>query len=558
MSPDDLLAALADGESYEAEFKVEANDDQLVEVIVCLANGTGGRLYLGVDDAGQVKGARPRHGDRTDGDRLAAMIANKTAPAMAVGVEVVEVADGSVVVVDVPKPTGLVATTGGLYVRRAIDVNGKPQCLPMRPHETAARITSLGAQDLSTLPIPGLDLGALDANEMERLRSLARSGGDTVLSDLSDLDLLSALGFVSPTSDLTLGGVLLFGTPSALATYAPTHETAFQMIDALEVRVNRIERTPLLKAMVDLVDAIKPHNPEEEIEDGLFRLGLPAYSEVAIRELLANALVHRDYALNGQVRVVIADQTLSISSPGGFPDGITIANILAAPPQARSPRLADAFKRAGLVERTGRGVNRVFRSQLALGRPEPDYGRSTRAWVEVRLRAGPADRELAAFVAQAEREGDPLSLDTLQVLHEVRHERRITSVRAAELLQVSVDESRSILNDLVERGFLEARGERKGRTYHLTAGLYRRIGVPAEYVRTRGFDEIQQRQMVLTFVTEHGSITRSEVADLCRLSLGQASALLRRMTIEHALEMSGQRRTARYQLPTGTAGGGER
>lgn len=553
MGPDELLTALADGEAYETEFKAEASDDNVVEAVVCLANGDGGRLYLGVADDGRVVGASPRHGDHTDPDRLAAMIANKTAPSLAVGVEVVDVPGGPVVVIDVPKPGGLVATTSGLYVRRVIDVNGQPQCLPMRPHETAARVASLGAHDLSTLPIPGLRLVDLDSDELKRLRALARSAGDRVLSDLSDLDLLTALGFVSPSSDLTLGAVLLFGSTDALAVHAPTHETAFQVLDAFEVRVNRIERAPLLKAMVDLVEAIKPYNPEEEVEDGLFRVGLPIYSEIAIRELLANALVHRDYALNGQVRAVIEDQTLSITSPGGFPDGITTANILVAPPQARSPRLAEAFKRAGLVERTGRGVNRVFRSQLALGRPEPDYGRSTRAWVEVRLRAGPADRELAAFVAQAEREGNPVSLDTLQVLHEVRREVRITSSRAADLLQVSTDEARATLNDLVERGHLEARGEGKGRTYHLTAGLYRRIGGPAGYVRTRGFDDIQQRQMVLTFVTKHGSISRAEAAELCQLSGAQASILLRRMASEGALEMTGSRRTARYQLPSASA-----
>ncbi|MDQ3354656.1 MAG: AAA family ATPase, partial [Actinomycetota bacterium] len=144
---------------------------------------------------------------------------------------------------------------------------------------------------------------------------------------------------------------------------------------------------------------------------------------------------------------MIEDQTLSITSAGSFPEGITLGNLLAAPPQPRNPRLADAFKRAGLVERTGRGVNRVFRSQLVLGRPQPDYSRSTGSWVEVRLRPTPADRELAAFAAQAGREAKPLSLQTLQVVHEVRAERRITSARTAEVLQLSTDEARAILND---------------------------------------------------------------------------------------------------------------
>lgn len=543
------MEALNHGETYTTEFKADVNDDKLAEAIVCLANGDGGTLFVGVDDDGTIVGSPPRHGDVTDGPRLAALVANKTAPSVAVAVEVIDTEEGLVIVIAVPKATqGLVATTSGVYLRRAVDVKGKPQCLPMQPHEAMARITSIGARDVSTLPLADLTTDDLDAAELRRFRDVARAGGDGVLGELSDADLLSALGFRT-NSALTLGAVLVFGTEQALQRFAPTHETAFQVLEGHEVvRVNRIERAPLIRSMLDLVEAVKPYNPEEEIDDGLFRVGLPAYSEVGIRELLANALVHRDYAINGQVRVLIENQTLSVSNPGGFPDGITVANLLSAPPQARNPRIAEAFKRAGLVERTGRGVNRVYRGQLALGRPEPDYSRSTHAWVEVRLRAGPADRELAAFVAQAEREGRPVALATLQVLHEVRAERRITSARAAELLQISPDEARAVLNDLVERGFLESRGERKGRTYHLTAAMYRQMGGPASYVRTRGFDDIQQEQMVITYVTEHGSIGRAEAAELCQLGPDQASRLLRRLTERGVLQMTGRRRTARYHL----------
>ena len=191
-----------------------------------------------------------------------------------------------------------------------------------------------------------------------------------------------------------------------------------------------------------------------------------AYSQVAVRELIANALVHRDYSLSGQVRVAIEGTTLSVSSPGGFPDGITIDNLLTAPPQARNPLIADAFKRAGLVERTGRGVNRVYRYQLALGRPQPDYSRSTRAWVEAQVPAGAADRELAAFAAAAARDNNALNLQTLQVLHEVRAESRITSVRAGELLHLAAQQARSVLNGLAERGV--ARSPRRGQGTHLS------------------------------------------------------------------------------------------
>ena len=550
MQTRDLEELIAGGETYSVEFKSEANDDELAEAVVCLANGNGGWLLIGVRDDGSIKGARRRHGDSTDARRVEALVANKTSPALRVRAYVEAVDDDDVIAIRVTKPNSIVATTSGKYVRRAIDVEGKPQCLPILPHEVPARVAELGLRDLSAFPLADLSAHDLDSNELDRFRRLAEGGGDEVLATLSEVDLLSTLGFRTVDGVLTLGAALLFGTPAILQRFVPTHSTVFQALDEQNtVRANRRLRIPLIRAMVELSDALHPYNPEEEVEDGLFRLGLPLYSEIAIRELIGNALVHRDYSVNGEIRVAIEGTTLSVSNPGGFPEGITFENLLTAPPQARNPLIADAFKRAGLVERVGRGVNRIYRNQLALGRPLPDYSRSTRAWVEARLPAGPADRELAAFSAMSRREGRPLDLHALQVLHEVRAEGQITSARAGRLFHVKSAEARGILGSLVERGFLEARGRGRGRTYHLAAAFYRELGKAAAYVRTRGFDRIQQEQMVLTYVGKHGSITRSDAAELCRLKPDQASRLLRRMVGEGKLEMVGMRRTARYIRP---------
>ncbi len=281
----------------------------------------------------------------------------------------------------------------------------------------------------------------------------------------------------------------------------------------------------------------------------MFRVPLPRFSDVAVRELVANALVHRDYTALGATQVQISEAELTLSNPGGLPEGVTLGNLLTTPPRPRNPAIADAFKRAGLVDRTSRGINRVFVSQLEVGRPAPDYGRSTPGSVVARIRSGPADAELAGFIAES-RQGDrTFDLDDLLVLHEVRVERRISSARAAELFQVPLAEARAKLNDLVERGLLEARGESKGRTYHLAAAVYRRLGEPVHYVRTRGFDEVQQEQMVRTYVDKHGSITRREAAELCQLESEQASRLLKRLRREGKLDMEGERRTAVYVAP---------
>lgn len=546
----DLERLIGGGESYSLEFKRDINDSELTTNVVCLANGDGGLLLIGVDDDGAVIGARPRHGKATEPERLPALVANTTSPPVNVTASTVDVGGKTVIVIEVPKQTSLVSTTSGVYVRRALDVNGDAQCLPMQPHDAIARLASIGQRDLSAMPVPDATSDDLGEIEIGRFRESVRTIGDRTLAELSTEDLISALGFRTVDGDLVVGAVLMFGTEQALRRFVPTHEVAFQVLDQSSgVQANRIQRIPLVRAMTELSSAIAPFNLEEEVEHGLLRVGLPRYSDVAIRETIANALVHRNYGLVGQVRVAIENDVLSVTSPGAFPDGITIHNLLSVPPKPRNPLLADAFKRAGLVERTGRGINRVFAGQLELGRPAPDYSRSTHDWVEVRMRSGPADQELAAFIASVRsRNAGMVDLRFLQVLHEVRQERRITSDRTAEVLQVSVDEARAELNKLVEQGLLEARGERKGRSYHLASSVYEQLGEQAEYVRTRGFDTLQHEQMILTYVDRYDRISRSGVVELCQLKPAQATRLLGRMVDAGKLDMRGQKRGAYYVL----------
>ena len=103
----------------------------------------------------------------------------------------------------------------------------------------------------------------------------------------------------------------------------------------------------------------------------IFRIGIPDYSEQALREGLANALIHRDYSRLGAVHVQWQEDRIEISNPGGFPEGVRLDNLLVTPPRPRNPSLVDAFKRAGIVERTARGIDTIFFEQLRNGRPAP-------------------------------------------------------------------------------------------------------------------------------------------------------------------------------------------
>jgi len=113
-----------------------------------------------------------------------------------------------------------------------------------------------------------------------------------------------------------------------------------------------------------------------------------------------------------------------------------------------------------------------------------------------------------------------------------------------------VSEARTVLERLHERGMIEARGEKRGRVYHLAAALYRRLGQVSGYVRSRGFDRVQQRQMILNAVEAEGQITRKIAAELCRISEDQASRLLRKLCEEGRLELLGKGRGAYYVQKT--------
>jgi ATP-dependent DNA helicase RecG len=79
----------------------------------------------------------------------------------------------------------------------------------------------------------------------------------------------------------------------------------------------------------------------------------------AFRGAVANALIHRDYHRMGAVHVRLEDDALVISNPGGLVDGVTLANLLVTEPRPRNRALADAMKRIGVVERSGRGVDTI-------------------------------------------------------------------------------------------------------------------------------------------------------------------------------------------------------
>jgi len=402
--------------------------------------------------------------------------------------------------------------------------------------------------------VAGATLADLDPLERERLRqSVQQYGGDRVLLELDDEALDGALGLTRrlPAGGRapTLTGLLLIGREPALRELVPTHEFAFQVLAREAVRFNEFRRFPLLKALDWLETNFRPYNPEEELQVGLFRVPVPMVDLGAFREAVANALIHRDYHRLGAVHVRLEDSALIVSNPGGLVDGVTLSNLLTIEPHPRNPQLADAMKRIGVVERSGRGVDKIFRGLLKFGRPAPDYSRTSREDVVLRLPTDPADLEFRRLVVDAERGGgSELPIDSLIALSALRAQKRLTADELAAQIQRDPAQARQTLEALTEAGLVEPHGATRSRSYMLSAHLYRLAGDKAAYTRQAGFSAIQHEHMVLNFVRQHGRIVRADVMELCRLSSDQAATLLRRLKAKGVLQQHGERRWASYTL----------
>lgn len=491
--------------------------------------------------------ARPRHGSGTDPDRLAALVAARTRPNVSVRVFALNSSGVPVLVVEVPVQRVPVGTSDGVFLRRTVGSDGRPACVPMDAAAMQSLQADRGLLDPSAQVVTSARWQDLDPLEFERFRRSVRERrgrSDESLLELPDLELAKALGVVDANGEVRgvrLAALLLFGKEEALRRLVPTHEVAFQALRGLEVEANDFFRWPLLRAMEEIEARIRARNREQELMVGLLRVGVPDYSERALREALANALIHRDYQRLGAAHFQWHPERIEISNPGGLPEGVRLDNLLVTAPRPRNPLLADAFKRAGIVERTARGIDTIFYEQLRNGRPAPSYARSDATGVAVSIPGGEANLDFVRLLVTEAQSGRVFGLDEMLILNALWQERSLTTEDGAHLIQKPDAEARAALHHLVEAGLTEERGHKRGRTWHLSAAAYRALGDKAGYVRQRGFEPLQQEQMVLQYVEKHGRITRKEAAELCRINGHQSYRLLNRLVKQGLLDREGER-----------------
>ena len=541
-------------ETLTIEFKSDIDcldEKELVSEIVGMTNTEGGVLYLGVEDNGDITGVHKKH---KDPNGAMALIANKTVPSLSVRAEIIEEEGIEVLQIQIPMSKTIIATSDGKIQRRRLKPDGSPENVPMYPYEIPGRLSGLSQLDYSAQILLGATMDDLDENERDRLRNIIKyRKGDKSLLELTDEELDKALQLVKEEAGVlypTVTGMLLLGKEDRIAELLPTAKAVFQVLEGTKVRKNEQTSKPLLATFEMFEEYMKAWNPEKEMEYGLFRVPIPEFSDAAYREGLVNAFCHRDYTVIQAVRVAIEDEGLTISSPGGFIEGVNLKNLLTVEPHGRNPVLADALKRIGLAEKTGRGIDRIFEGSIVFGRPLPDYSETTSTYVKLFIQRAEPDLAFTKMISNEEnRLGRSLPINSLLILSALQSQRRLTIAEIAEVTNIGEIRAKAVVEKLVEAGLVDASGNNKARFYILSSKVYKQQDNIVGYVRQTGIDAVKYEAWIMELIQKQGGkITRDNVVELLNVTPSQAYRLLKKMSDKGWIKLVGTGRSAYYEL----------
>jgi ATP-dependent DNA helicase RecG len=545
---DDLESEFVDFKPWSSD--VKDNQKVAVEMAVCFANSDGGSIVFGVKDDTRGRATAIIGCSGYDPDIWRRAIYDATRPHLTVDIEELDVPEGRLLLILVPKgPKPPYGTAAGVFKLRI----GK-NCMPLDPDAFERRQVATGAIDWSAEIVEGLSREALDPVEVARLRNVIRANRpQSDLLSLNDDELLNAMNVFSE-GHVTRAGLLLIGRRDMLASILPQHEIIYLYEPtATTIGFRDDLKAPLLYVLERLTELIQhpERNPVKTLRVGLFHIPIPAYPEESFREAIMNAFIHRDYLEQGSVYIHHRPHEMVISSPGGFIGGITPDNILYHEPKARNRKLSEMFQKIGLVERAGIGRRRIFIPTLAYGKASPRYEADEHT-VVLTLFDGYFDESLASFIVKRQREGQVFDLDDLLLLSYLRRHAEIDVSTASQICQRSEEAMRDILEGLAiqHETWLERRGKKKGVTYHLSRNAATELLSKVAYTRTRDIDVIRYPELIRAYVEQHGSISNSECRELLGLGSSQTATVKasRLLSKYEFLERINQSRATRYVL----------
>ncbi len=514
-------------ETEHLEFKEARNQfdtAKLVNYCCALANEGGGYLVLGVTDR------NPRRVVGTAAFRNLPDVKLVLLRELRLRVEVHELEhpDGRVLVFSVPtRPIGMPMLTSGTYWMRSGE-----SLVPMSP-DHLQRIFAEGVPDFSASVCAGATLTDLSPMAVTRFRALweTRQPARASRTDeqlLEDAELLDQDG-------VTYAALILVGSARSLTRHLGCAEIVFEYRNNVTdiAYAQRVEmRDAFLSIDEGLWRLVNLRNTVHSFVDGLFRKDIPTFNERAVREAILNAVCHRDYRQQGSIFIKQSPKALEVTSPGGFPPGITVDNILSRQ-LPRNRRLAEAFGKCGLVERSGQGADLLFETAVLEGKTPLDYRGSDAFQVQLTLHGEVEDEDFLRYLEQASRDaGRSLALAELRVLDAIRREHPGPAGDGGTV------------RGLLDLGLIERAGKKRlvlSRKYH------RLIGTPGAFTRKAGLDRDTNKALLLKHLNENPGAPLSDLCEvLPSLSADQVKTLLKELKSDGAARSEGVTRAGRW------------
>lgn len=528
---DELHALLQAKEDEHLEFK-EAKQgfdfDKLVKYCSALANEGGGKIVFGITNNHPRAVVGSRAFEDLEKTKLG-LIDN-----LHLRITSQEIAHrvGRILVFSVPsRPIGMPVPYKGAYWMRSGE-----SLITMTP-DMLKRIFAESGPDYSAEICPSAKLGDLDAGALRIFRGLwQRKSGNTALDNISDEQLL-ADAELTICGNITYAALILLGTRQALGKYLPQAEVIFEYrsSDVSGPAQQREDyREGLFLVEEKLWAVINLRNDIQHFQDGLFIWDIATFNETAVREAILNAVCHRDYRMQGSIFVRQYSRRLEIVSPGGFPSGITIDNILwrQAP---RNRRIAEVLAKCGLVERSGQGVNRMYEECIRESKPTPDFTGTDAYQVSLSLHGEIQSPEFLRFLEKVGRERlasfttqDFLALDL------VHREQAIPQ------------ELKDRMPILIEQGVIEKAGRAK---HILSRAFYSFLGKSGVYTRKKGLDKETNKELLYRHIRENhkeGSKLQELLQVLPAISRNQVQKLLKELKLEKRIHKVGITKASRW------------
>jgi ATP-dependent DNA helicase RecG len=349
-------------ENVSVEFKTSFNEEA-IESLVAFSNAKGGTVYLGVSDNGKI------HGLTIGKETISSLINEikcKTTPQIIPDVDILTIDNKKIIALFVPEYPIKPVSTRGKYFKR------------MSSSNHLLSIDEIANEHLKTIN-SSWDF-YIDSNHSEAdlskekiskfIKKVKQNDGITRLG-LSNTDILTKMEILRE-GKVTFGAYLLFAKDycSISDVQIGRFKSDITIIDSISLN------TDLFREIDEIMVFIKKHLKVEYIITGEpQRTERFDYPMDAIREIVVNMIVHRDYRDSSASIIKIFDNRIEFYNPGKLYGGITIQNLLSGnyTSKSRNKLIARAFKDAGMIERYGSGIMRIRKICKEYGIKEPVF-----------------------------------------------------------------------------------------------------------------------------------------------------------------------------------------